>query len=311
MMLACLLAAVLTPACGGGQTKADSPLENAPDTFELKFDWPVGVDGKFNKFGTTTRGPERTSVEMTYTVRTKPTSSGWSFHYDEARDVRIEGLPDAQKKLVEPLMKLIPSVEFEGAEIVRIVGYEGMVEGLHDMMAPMYEQNPALEAQMRASMTADHFLSSARKEWAWRATAWNGRTLKVGTPVEETTELALGVIPGAATATDRFEITEVLACPGEDDRMCVRLERRVAIGDESLRKVLGEAFAGAEIDEAERYTEVEVIAEPDTLLTYDMKMVEVTRLKMNGGQSLEQRKVSRELYEWDFAKAGEPGEASE
>ncbi len=283
-------------SCASSSTSPDETPVEGPEKIQLMFDWPAGLEGTLKSTGSQSKRGVSTGLQTTYTMTTEPAEKGVVLHYREPRNVVINGIPDAQKALIEPMLRSVPSVIFNGGAVIGIADYEEILQQIGELLDPIAKENPAIKAQVMSVLTEETFLASAQSEWTWRATAFHRMELEVGETVEETVRQPLGVLPGEAETTIRTTLVERLPCPGASERRCVRLQRELVLDKEDLAAAVSDMVGM--VQEFEQSTKVEVVAEPETLLTYEMKKVERQRM-VTANDTVETMKEVTEVYTWE------------
>ncbi|MEM1144863.1 MAG: hypothetical protein AAGI88_19950 [Pseudomonadota bacterium] len=265
----------------------------AVDTVVLSFDWKPGTYAEVTGYSSTEKllaGESQSvnTVEMSYIMSTKAHENGMQVDFlntEVAMSSSGENLPPFMKSYMETLTEAIPSyiINPEG-EVVGIARLElfrnNVVSGLDDILKDTPEEvRQQLMSGLQQVFSEEVLGAQIEEEWLKHVGQWIGAEFDDDGVYQVEYEAPVPMLNNQMVKTAaEYEFVERVNCDARDQASsCVVLLYRtqtddVAVG-ELLRRMTGD-LADVQEMKVSVTTEMELVTDPRTLLTYYVRTVE-------------------------------------
>ncbi len=267
--------------CGGSNVRvatatdqsAVKPAAVAPtpaaETITLNFAWPAGKHHIAHELaqvhdGAAAPGSFKTSMD----VSVEPADGALQILASNVTMATPEGMPGLPPQFVEAMVGLVPNYRVSPAgEFVDVID----AQGRYDAAMAKLDIPDGAKKMMFGQYQGDAIVAATKREWRGLVGRWKGRTLQVGVPIAEQTEIDLPNGQRATAGVD-FSIERVPCNAADTGTGCVLIAGASKIdGDAALKAMsAGPAVMGIKVEYKSVAIEqrFELVTEPSTLVPH-------------------------------------------
>ncbi len=311
---------MLASACGGaggvggsaaaGTTTATAPGAQGACAVTLHLAWPeslvaqVAGEDRTESSAADGSAPLRGVSPSDLSMHMRSDATGWQVGFEVAGRTRVRSQGFAPELGgVRPVVHVARDGQVDGA-----TGAAGMEAGVRAWLAS--GQIDDATAQMVLTNATDAAqLENARAHWAWMTRVWNGRSMRCGEPVHETTRVpAMVFTPSELTADVTLTYVGPTACPGGRSGTCAELTVTEVARPDAIRDALrAQMRPGDPITSGTLERRVELVVEPDTLVPHLVAFDERVTITRAPGRLSDIRQIhDRQSYSFAYAASGGP-----
>jgi hypothetical protein len=288
------LAALAAALCALASAAAVSAQATPPDSVTLRFAWPIGTEARVRYTQLIEREgdrdqPSRLEIEGELTMHVHEHPQGLLVEHLDPLVTRFEASPplaaDDPHRLVYARIGIpVPSyvVSKEG-RVVGVEGVPGLFGAIAQVLGPEAGPSGALESLGRELLNETVLTGIARERWNALVGLWLDSSLKVGEPTGAESQEANPMVPSVVLPyAYRFELIGMEPC--DDARpqgpKCARLGMLSLPDPVEFNRVMNEAMVGMGLttmsfDGLGQHTQLELLADPATLLPYELTLSKV------------------------------------
>jgi hypothetical protein len=286
----------------------------ATDSVALRFAWPVGTEARVQFTQVIERQgdrpqPSRVEIEGDFTMHVHEHPQGLLVEHLDPVVTHLEASPplaadDPHRLVYGRLGTPTPHyVVSRDGDLVGVDGVPALAAALAELLGPAAAQSGALESLGRELLNEQMLVGLARERWNALVGTWAGTTFAVGEPLATETEEAHPLLPSIVLPyVYRFELLGMEPCDEgrPDGPRCARLGILSLPDPEQLSAMMSKALAdmglpSMSFDGLAQHTQVELLADPGTLLPRELVMSKVVEGVLKEG---DQSRVFRRVDGW-------------